>query len=59
MDTESKKNFDRIVNLEPEALSEGDVVFLKARRSYLTKDEEEKFKDLLDPKPEAKKKAEK
>jgi len=57
MDPESQKNFDRIVALEPAALSEGDITFLRARASYLSADQQAKFAEFLgesdaeDPKP--------
>ena len=31
----------------PDALTEGDIVFLKARRSYLTSEERKKFAKVL------------
>lgn len=47
MDSESQKQFDRIVRTEPAALSPGDIEFLKVRRSYLTASELERYGKLL------------
>lgn len=40
---------DSIVVKEPVALSEADKEFLRARSSYLTENQKEKFADILAP----------
>jgi|TARA_Y100000310_G_scaffold33937_1_gene32078 hypothetical protein len=52
MDERSKKRFDEIVEKTPEELSEKDIGFLRARRSYLKKAQVEEFKSILDAKVE-------
>ena len=49
MDSKSKENLDRILRVEPEALSPGDIEFLKARRSYLTASDLERYLKVLGP----------
>jgi hypothetical protein len=49
MDQESRKRFNEIVAKEANALSAGDIAFLRARRDYLTADQEEEFADVLEP----------
>jgi hypothetical protein len=44
----------RITSKEPNALSSEEKAFLLARRSYLSKEEKEKFNDILNPKKEVK-----
>lgn len=43
MDSQSRAELDRILSVEPTALSETDWAFLKARRSYLTPEQEAIF----------------
>ena len=64
MDQKSKERLDAILRQEPAALSEGDRNFLRARVSYLTASDKERYKAILgtpiDAQPEkpTKKKAE-
>lgn len=54
MPIEDQEIFDRIVGTNPEAFSEDDKIFLRARRSYLTHDQERIFDSILKeetPKP--------
>lgn len=53
MDEQSQKVFDEIVAKEPNALTEADIGFLKARRSYLSEEQRSKFKEVLAETPEA------
>jgi hypothetical protein len=57
MDSVSKDVFDSIVRHEPHELSQTDIDFLRARRSYLNAAQREKFGKLLleesEPKQEA------
>ena len=55
MDKDSQAEFDRIVAIEPAALSEGDQAFLKARRDYLTAEQAEIFASILSEPKKAKK----
>lgn len=43
MDDKSRENLDRILGVEPAALTEPDREFLQARRSYLTQDQRELY----------------
>jgi len=47
MDEQSKATFDEIVAKEPAALSESDIAFLRARRSYLSSQQKEVFAEVL------------
>lgn len=47
MDERSQERLNNILKLEPEALSEDDKVFLRARRSYLKKSQLEEYKIVL------------
>ena len=53
MDTKSQERFDKIVRTEPAALSSGDIEFLKARRSYLTAPDAERYAKVLGDSPDA------
>jgi hypothetical protein len=57
MDPKSKEQFEEILRKEPAALTPGDVDFLKARASYLSEADVERYKSVLaEPeKPKAKK----
>lgn len=48
MDKDSQEKFDKIVRMEPAALTAGDIEFLKVRRSYLTASDLERYGHLLD-----------
>jgi len=48
MNPEARKKLDEIVEKSLPALNEHDIRFLKARRSYLTPEQLEKFKEVLD-----------
>lgn len=43
MNDEARAELDRIVAMEPEALTEADKAFLMARRSYLSEEQRIKF----------------
>lgn len=47
LDPEVRNKLYALVKLEPAALTEANAAFLRARRSYLTKEQVEKFKDIL------------
>jgi len=47
MNEEAQKELERILALEPEALTEGDVLFLKARSKYVSKEDKKKFLNEL------------
>jgi len=51
MDDRSKKYFDSILAKEPEDLSKEEISFLRARRSYLKKIQEEEYNSVLETKP--------
>lgn len=57
MDDTSKKKLDEITAKEPAALTEGDIVFLKARRSYLTADQLTRYAEVLGQSDEEEEKA--
>jgi len=48
MDKLSQETFDRLVKLDPESLTSNEAEFLRARRSYLTKDQKRIFKSILE-----------
>ena len=48
MDSESQKRFDEITAKGPDALDEGEKDFVRARRGYLSKEQAEKFAEILD-----------
>jgi hypothetical protein len=48
MDQASAENLARIVALELNDVSEADAAFLRARASYLTRDQREKFAAILE-----------
>lgn len=47
MDEQSQKTLAEITAKEPAALSESEIAFLRARRSYLTERERDVFAELL------------
>lgn len=54
LDQLSQDKLNKILRLEPQALSQTDIGFLKARRTYLTPEQEVFYADVLDkeaPKP--------
>lgn len=51
MDQASQIEFDRIVALDPEALTDAEKDVLRARRSYLTEEQRAKFASVLSEKP--------
>ena len=59
MNFEGKEELDRILEIEPNALTETDADFLRARRSYLTKEQSDVYADVLAEKPAKVEKAEK
>lgn len=46
MNTEARKILERIVKKDIPSLTIGDIIFIKARRSYLTPEQTEKFRHL-------------
>ena len=50
------KQINELVEKEPAALTEGERVFLRARRSYLTQEQADKFAEVLGNKKPSKKK---
>lgn len=54
MDQESEKLLAEITAKEPAALSDADLSFLRARQSYLSRDDAEKFASVLEEAPAAK-----
>jgi hypothetical protein len=53
MDESSQKLFDEIMRKEPTGLTPSDVAFLKARESYLTPDQRERYAEVLAGAPDA------
>jgi hypothetical protein len=51
MNPEAQAEFDRIVSIEPAGLSEAEKDFLRARRDYLSKEQEAVYADVLAQKP--------
>jgi hypothetical protein len=51
MNPEAQADFDRIVSLSVEELRETDIAILKARSSYLTESQREKFHAVFNPTP--------
>jgi hypothetical protein len=49
MNPEAQAEFDRIVSLSVEELRESDIAFLKARASYLSQAQLDKFKNVIQP----------
>lgn len=49
MNPEAQKEFDRIVSLSIDELHTTDIAFLKARSSYLTETQREKFEAVFNP----------
>lgn len=47
MDQKTQEKLNSIVKKEVRNLTEDDIRFLKARRTYLSVQDEEKFKDIL------------
>lgn len=47
MDEESRKEFDRITSLPPEALSQSEIDFLYARRTYFNKSDRNEYGHLM------------
>lgn len=52
MDELSQLKFNEITKKEILALTASDIIFLKARRSYLTKAQEEFYSEVLSSKPQ-------
>ena len=50
MDQRTQEVFNRILAKNPEELSTDDIVFLRARRSYLKKSQLEEYDEVLNPK---------
>ena len=47
MDKESRKIFDKIIAKDPELLTKNEKEFLRARSSYLTKEQTKQFASIL------------
>jgi len=56
MDEISQKTLDNIVVREPHELNKANIDFLRARRSYLSPEQLDKFEDVLAPKKKPTKK---
>lgn len=52
MDQKSQEIFDSILLKDPDQLSESEIVFLRARRSYLKKAQLQEYKSVLQSKKE-------
>lgn len=50
MDQRSQEYFDKILTKDPETLNESEIVFLRARRSYLKKIQLAEYESVLNPK---------
>jgi RNA binding exosome subunit len=48
MDNTSRAKFDEILRKEPAALTPGDREFLRARKSYLTVDQQKAYAEVLE-----------
>lgn len=59
MNKEAQEKLDSILQKGINSLTPGDIVFLRARCSYLTKAEKKKYSKVLVEKPKAKVKVEK
>mgnify|MGYP003132042396 CR=1 FL=1 len=55
LDLETKKVLIETLQKIPEEMTEGDIAFLRARRSYLKAEEEKKFAGILEDKKPKKK----
>lgn len=55
MDPKSQEKFEEILAKEVSSLVDTEIAFLKARRSYLTKKQQEDYAEILEPKEEVKK----
>ena len=51
MDSESQKRLADIIAAGPDAASDADVEFLRARRSYLSEEQLATFRGVLDSEP--------
>jgi hypothetical protein len=51
MNPEAQAELDRIVAIEPAALSEAEVGFLQARRSYLSEEQKAVYAEVLNAGP--------
>jgi len=49
MDPKSKERLDKILTKNPDALTEDEIGFIKARRSYLKKIQIEEYESILKP----------
>lgn len=47
MDEQSKAELDRILSVEPAALTESDAAFLRARSSYLSEEQRHVYAEVL------------
>jgi hypothetical protein len=47
MDPRSQAYFDAIIKKNPEELNEDEIFFLRARRSYLKRSQEEEYESIL------------
>ena len=59
MDERSKEMLDAILVKSPAELTPNDIGFLKARKTYLTLTDKDKFKEVLVDKPAKKEKKKK
>ena len=57
MDKDSRSLFDELMSKQPHEFRQSDIEFLRARESYLTSDQREKFGEVIGlEKPKAEKK---
>ena len=52
MDKRSQEYFDKLTAKSPESLTDEEVAFLRARRSYLKKSQLEEYDSILNPQVE-------
>ena len=51
MNPEAKLELERILGLDKNNLTQDDILFLRARRSYLNKSQTEEYSDIIEAKP--------
>lgn len=51
MNPEAQERLDEILKKDPETLTQEEIGFLRARRSYLKKSQEEEYASVLETKP--------
>ena len=56
MNPEASEKLERIISKSPTEITKDDIAFLKARKSYLTRDQIEELSYIFEEKPIEKKK---